>query len=259
MARYRKQCLPEPVLPPFDLARQWKNPAVLLVFSIFLMLVSGLTLKEWLVESPTVASLFVVDVSESARQNDEHGHWLMHLCDRHSSYLQPGDRHLNIWFADEARTIGALQILESKSIAPPQQNCELPPSAEDLNTHHLGQQPGTSLTQAVQHAHHEVQKIRSRDPNMPVIVAFVLHEFEPGPTESGNFKHLKQAIETLSNEAQIQIRLIGPQGNLATQVSQQFFQIEGAQFCFLRSLKHMEHDIDACFRDAFTTARAATR
>lgn len=244
----------DPAPPSFDLARQRGNPAVLFALSLVLVLAIGLTGREFLPTSP-VLSLFAIDVSASALEIGGNGDWLATLCDRYRTHLKPGDHSQDIWFDAHARAIGSLQKISSRTEHHPwvRQSCGLPPDPDVLAQHELGLQPGTSVTGAIKFAHLQVQTLREQHPNLPVVVVVVVHKFEPGPTDSGNLDDLAAAIKALSQEVSA-IRLIGPQGALATTLKKLLNGIDKARLCSLNSL---ERDADDCFREVFHQVRTA--
>ena len=244
----------DPAPPSFDLARQRGNPVVLFALSLALVLAMGLTVREFLPAS-SVLSLFAVDVSASALKHGGNGDWLATLCDRHRTHLEPGDYFQDIWFDAHARAIGSLQKISSRNEKYPwvQQSCELPPTPEALTRHELGLKRGTSVTGAIKFAHLKVQTLRKQHPNLPVVVVAVVHKFEPGPTDSGDLDDLATALKALSQEVSA-IRLIGPQGALATSLKELLNGVDKARLCPLDSL---ERDADDCFREVFHQVRTA--
>jgi hypothetical protein len=229
---------------------------VLFVLTVALLITLGISTSPFLLSPANVAGLLVVDVSESAIHSGEQGRWPNQICDRYHAHLIPGDLKSSIWFADQARVIGAIEVVNSKAVthsllAPA---CNLPPDPEVLAQHDLGDQPGTSLTRAIQVTQQQINQLRSQYPSTPIIVVIVLHQLEPGPTESRDLERLVMAIEALLQEAD-SVQLIGPQGEIATMLGEVFNRIDGATFC---PFKHSDQDIDTCFRQAFAVARATT-
>lgn len=238
MPRHRRKHVLEPTLPDFDIARQWKHPGVwfvlALILTIFIMLgVQG---------SPPISSILVLDVSESALNNPD---WTVEaVCDRYQRYLQRGDYQADIWFADKARI-----VVDPQKISRSPNGYACRPTPKRLDRQEVGRAPGTSLHQAVLRTSEVLPQVLNTHADVPVLVTVVLNELD-GPNDLGL---LAQEIGALADSVQ-SIRILGPDGETATNLRQLLAQIPSAQFC---SLSNAEQAIDGCLGTAFQAARAS--
>jgi hypothetical protein len=229
---------------PFDISAQWKEPFVLLVILLFLGFFSALVIDGFFFNPPTVVSILAVDISESAVNSDLFP--ANEICSQQRLFLLPGDEQIDIWFADRSSLIGIQQVTRSRQ----RPECNLPPSDEDLKAHKLGQIPGTSLRSAVQLLYLEAQKRRSFSSNLPIVVVIALHELEPGFVEESATSTLEEAFHGLAGVVD-EILLIGPKGELARELHQLSFGIEGLEFCPFRNTE----DIGFCLKRTFAKSR----
>ena len=243
MSRYRKnKSLDAP--PAFDIARQWRHPAILFVLTAVIVISTSLVIQGLRGGAPPMASILALDISQSALDNPD---WrVAAICDRYQQYLQPGDYQADIWLADEAM-IGADKTIEN---LPNSKACH--PSPEAVAKEDLGQLPGTSLHQAVSRISGALQSIPATHLGAPVLGTVVLDESESGPTVTNELESLTQEITELAATKRL-IRFLGPDGETATRLRQMLRLIPNARFC---PLNNAERDVSECLEVVFEEARS---
>lgn len=243
MSRYRRNKSLEIAPPAFDIARQWRHPAILFILAIVIVISTSLMIRGFQGGAPPIASILVLDVSQSALDNTD---WHVEtICDRYQQYLRPEDYQVDIWFADQAR------IVADKTIENLSDSKACHPSPEAVAQEDLGQLPGTSLHQAVSRISGALQSIPATHLDAPVLVTVVLDELESGPTVTNDLESLTQEITELADTKRL-IRFLGPDGETATSLRQVLRPILNARFC---PLNDAERDVNDCLRAAFEEAR----
>ena len=243
MSRYRRNKSLETALPTFDIARQWRHPAILFVLTIVLVISTSLVIQGFQGGVSQIVSMLVLDVSRSALDNPD---WRVEaICDRYQQYLRPGDYQADTWFADEARVVfdGVVKNL------PVPYACQ--PTSKELVDHQIGQRDGTFLHKAVLRLSDALQEIPATYLDAPVLVTVVLHELD-SVTPSEDLEALAQGIAELADAVRW-IRVLGPEGETATNLRQVLGPLPNARFC---TLNDAERDVDECLGAAFQEARS---
>lgn len=246
MPRYRRNKSLEPTSPAFDIARQLRHPAVLLVVALVVVISISLTIRGFQAGTSPIVSILALDVSQSALDNPD---WRVEaICDRYQQYLRPGDYQADIWFADEAR------IVADQTIAnlPNSKACHSTP--ESVAKEDIGKLPGTSLHQAVSRISEALQSIPVTHSDAAVLVTVVLDELESGPTVANDLELLTQEIAELADTERL-IRFLGPDGETATSLRQVLRLIPNARFC---PLNDADRDVNECLGAVFKRLEVLT-
>lgn len=201
---------PYPQAPVFDPENPEQRELFKVLIAAILAVLIGML--GWSLFRPTLTSLLLLDMSESALAYREA---LAQVCRDHNSVLKTGDRTRTILFADRAAITAEQQptLLEDTATSA---DCNTITSREQLAALGVGAQRGTSPRQGLNLAKSYLQ---IKD-NPRAVVILVIHTAEPGEDFADTAEDIATAVRALT-QAKSVVRIISFDPALQRELQQQ--------------------------------------
>jgi hypothetical protein len=193
----------------------------------------------WQLQQPSLLHINAIDISDSAKNNQPE--LAKQVCQTGSEYRQLGDRLVTIVFANKAEVVGTQDIEgQLTSLAACQKSLEV---QSEIATKYSGTDLMAPLAESA------LAITQQRNQSRPVVITMTLDQAEAGPGIAPiDWEQARQLVQQITSDRGTLV-IIGPKGELQTQLMENLGQIPHVQIC--PSLGGTD-----CVRQAFTQGRS---